>query len=140
MSQTKRLLVPFDPAKPEWNPSEFLIPAMRQGRPIFVGLTKGGEFKLGRVVFIGQAIGENDLFAKLVASGAKIESAEETLATFGQYVKKLQSLSSSFALFHYETDLLPAIYCVSCLVDACYESTKPPDSQGKGAILGENQC
>lgn len=92
MSKTKKLLVPFDPAKPTWNPSEFLIPALTEGKPAFAGLTNRKIYEFGRMVYIGMAVSENDLFAKLVDSGAFIENVDETLACLRSYVTQLQSL------------------------------------------------
>jgi hypothetical protein len=42
------------------------------------------------VVFIGVGITENDLFAKLVDSGARIESVKPTLQLLAEYIMQLQ--------------------------------------------------
>lgn len=93
MPQTKKLLVPFDPARPKWNPNEFLIPTFGEGRLVLTGLKHGKEYEFGRMVYIGEAISENDLFAKLVDSGAAIRNVDETLARLSSYVDQLQTLA-----------------------------------------------
>jgi hypothetical protein len=93
MSQTKKLLVAFNPERPEDPSSDFLIPFQTEGRTNLYGLKSGRDHTYGLMIYLGRAITENDLFSKLVDSGAKIESAEEgVLATLRQYVEKLQSL------------------------------------------------
>ncbi len=90
---TKRLLVPFDPARPEWNPREFLIPIIRNGKLRLVGLKKGSEFELGSVVFIGRSIDERELFDALVDSGLNLETPEQDeVAILAQYVAKVRLL------------------------------------------------
>ncbi len=91
MPNTKKLLVAFDPTKPEAQSSDFMIPWNREGRPVFLGLKSSKDFTYGMMVFVGRAVSENDLFAKLVDSGAFIENVEETLACLRSYVTQLQS-------------------------------------------------
>jgi hypothetical protein len=90
MSQTKKLLVPFDLSRPEWNPNEFLVPWFDQQRCYFRSLRNGNAFELGKIVYIGKAISENDLFAKLVDGGTIISDVESTLTTLRSYIDELQ--------------------------------------------------
>lgn len=92
MPDTKKLLVAFDPTKPEAQSSDFLVPWKSEGRPVFLGLKSRKHFGHGMMVFVGRAISENDLFARLVDSGTFIENVEETLACLRSYVTQLQSL------------------------------------------------
>jgi hypothetical protein len=89
---TKKLLVAFDPAKPDSQSSDFIIPWNREGQPVFLGLKSSKDCTYGLMVFVGRAVSENDLFAKLVDSGAFIENVEDTLACLRNYVTQLQSL------------------------------------------------
>ncbi|QDV29798.1 hypothetical protein Spb1_17150 [Planctopirus ephydatiae] len=92
MSSTMKMLVVFDPTKPDSQTTDFLIPWSRDGQRVFLGLKSGKESALGMMVFIGRSITENDLFAKLVDSGAVIPDVDETLALLRSYVERLQSL------------------------------------------------
>lgn len=92
MPDTKKLLVAFDPARPKSQSSDFLIPFQTEGRTILYGVKSESEQTHGLMVYLGRAITENDLFAKLVDSGAKIESVDDTLTHLRQYLEKLQSL------------------------------------------------
>lgn len=92
MSSTKKMLVAFDPTKPDAQTTDFLIPWSRDGQRVFLGLKSGKEAALGMMVFIGRSITENDLFAKLVDSGAVIPNVDDTLALLRSYLEGLQSL------------------------------------------------
>jgi len=92
MPETKKLLVVFDPANPRAQSSDFLIPWNLDGQPVFHGLKSGRDYSHGMMVFVGRAISENDLFAKLVDSGAFINNVDETLASLRSYIDQLQTL------------------------------------------------
>lgn len=91
MSSTKKLLVAFDPARPDAQSSDFLVPWHRDGQPEFLGLRSGKESALGMIVFVGRSVTENDLFATLVDSGAVIANVDEILALLRSYIESLQS-------------------------------------------------
>lgn len=92
MSTTKKMLVAFDPAKPDAQTSDFLIPWNRDGQRVLLGLKSGKESALGLMVFVGRSITENDLFAKVVDSGAIIANVGATLELFRSYLEGLQAL------------------------------------------------
>jgi hypothetical protein len=92
LPNTKKLLVAFDPVKPDSESSEFIIPWNREGQPVLLGLKSNKECTYGLMVFVGRAVSENDLFAKLVDTGIFIENVENTLACLRSYVMQLQSL------------------------------------------------
>ena len=92
MPETKKLLVMFDPATPDAQSSDFLIPWSREGQAVFLRLKSGREHKNGMMVFVGRLISEKDLFAKLVDSGAFVSSVEETLDNLRNYIDQLQAL------------------------------------------------
>lgn len=91
MSSTKKLLVAFDHVRPNARTNDFLIPWHRDGQPVLLGLKSGKESALGMMVFVGRSITENDLFAKLVDSGAVIANVDETLTLLRSYIEGLQS-------------------------------------------------
>ena len=92
MSSTMKLLVAFDPTKPDSQTTDFLIPWSRDGQRVFLGLKSGKEAALGMMVFIGRSITENDLFARLVDSGEVIPNVDETLTLLRSYLEELQLL------------------------------------------------
>lgn len=92
MPSTKKLLVPFNPAKPDKQTSDFLIPWDREGQRVLRGLKSGKEAALGMMVYIGISITENDVLAKLVDSGAVVPDIEATLVLLRSYLEELQSL------------------------------------------------
>lgn len=92
MPETKKLLVAFNPERPEVQSSDFLIPWNLESQPVFHGLKSGRDCTYGMMIFVGRAVSENDLFAKLVDSGASIKSVDNTLATLQSYISQLQGL------------------------------------------------
>jgi hypothetical protein len=92
MSSTKKLLVAFDPAKPDSKTTDFLVPWSRGGQRVLLGLKSGQEAALGMVVFIGRSVTEKDLFTKLVDSGAVIANVDETLHLLRSHLARLQTL------------------------------------------------
>jgi hypothetical protein len=90
MAQTRKLLVAFDPKDPQSHSSDYLVPVKRDGHACFCELKSGAFKQYGVVIFLGRSITENDLFAKLVESGAKIDSVSDTLALLGKYIETLQ--------------------------------------------------
>jgi len=92
MPETKKLLVAFNPDAHDVQSSDFLIPWSLERQPVFHGLKSGKDCVYGMMVFLGRAISENDLFAKLVDSGAIINSVDSTLATLRNYIDQLQTL------------------------------------------------
>ncbi|MFA6542993.1 MAG: hypothetical protein WCS99_01110 [Limisphaerales bacterium] len=86
---TKKLLVPFDESKPESGKSDFLAVVFDGTNPFFFGLRSRRFFTSGRVVYLGREITENDVFAKLVDSGRKIQDVDRTLKTLAAYVQQL---------------------------------------------------
>jgi|688.fasta_scaffold189523_3 hypothetical protein len=92
MSSTKKLLVAFDPAKPDSKTTDFLVPWSRGGQRVLLGLKSGQESALGMMVFIGRSVTEKDLFIRLVDSGALIANVDETLQWLRSYLDRLQAL------------------------------------------------
>jgi hypothetical protein len=78
---TKKLLVAFDPKKPDQRSSDFLVVVLEGTEPKLVGLKSKKTAVSGLMVYLGKEIKANDLFAKLVDTGRRIESVEQTLRT-----------------------------------------------------------
>lgn len=87
---TKKILVAYKPSKPETASSDFLVPATDSTGIFFFGLRSRTQSKQGQMVFIGKRITVNDVFAKLVDSGRKIENVDQTLLTLESYLRMLQ--------------------------------------------------
>lgn len=86
---SKKILTAFDPKKPTAKSSDFLCPVMEQGTPVFYGLKSKRVFTHGVVVFVGRTLTANDVFAKLVDSGRKIESVSQCLKDIESYLAAL---------------------------------------------------
>ena len=89
---TKKMLVAFDPAKPEKTSSDFLVPILDNGEFVFFGTNSKRNVFLGMVVFVGREVTVNDAFARLVDSGRKIPEVAETLDVVSNYLKKVSGL------------------------------------------------
>lgn len=88
---TKKLLVAYDESKPTAGQGDFLAVVFEGATPVFFGLRSRRTYKTGRMVFLGKEITEKEVFAKLVDSGRKIESVDQTLANLTAYVQQLGS-------------------------------------------------
>jgi hypothetical protein len=87
---TKTLLVTFNPSNPDAGAGDFVVPVLEDGRVFFVGMRSKKPSELGRMVYVGKDVTVNDLFAKLVDSGRKVPSVEQTLKMLTAYVVMLQ--------------------------------------------------
>lgn len=77
--QTRKLIAPIDLKKPDRNIRDFAYPAFIDNTWHLVGFNSGKIWQYGMIVFIGTAVTENDLFARIVDSGRKIESVRALL-------------------------------------------------------------
>ncbi len=93
LQTTRKLLVPFVPSDPERRSTDFLIPAPASDGPgyRFSGLTTGRPAMYGMMVFLGRSVSANDLFAKLVDTGAKIDDVPATIAAISVYLDAIQA-------------------------------------------------
>ncbi len=69
---------------------EFLIPFTGDERNGFRGIESGKSSQYGLMAFIGRDITANDIFAKLVDSGQKIDSVDAVLASITEFLEQLQ--------------------------------------------------
>ncbi len=107
-NMSKKLLVRFDPNRPEKQSSDFLAPISDGNRTVTLASLKNSKVsEYGLVVFTGRAVTSNDVFAKLVDSGKKIDSVDETLADFEAYVEQLRSFNIGNVLELKTNDSLP---------------------------------
>jgi hypothetical protein len=93
LQSTRKLLVPFVPSDPEKRSADFLIPVRAPDGTgyRFSGLTTGRPAMYGMMVFLGRSVSTNDLFAKLVDSGTKIDDVQVTIATISMYLDAIQA-------------------------------------------------
>lgn len=66
-----------------------LLPQKVGDKVIFVGLTTGKVFEHGMMVMAGRDVTNDDLFAKFVEIGTKIDSVAETLDPIDVYIEQL---------------------------------------------------
>jgi hypothetical protein len=103
MPETKKLLVAFDPERPDDASSDFLVPLHFKGRTFLHGLKSGNEQRYGLMVYIGRSISEDDLLAKLLDSRPEIKSDDTLLESFRRYVASLQALRIGNVVRLYDT-------------------------------------
>ena len=92
MPTTKKLIVRFDDDLKEPCSGDFLIPRLEDDRVTFRGIKSGEIGKYGMVVYIGLEVKENDLFAKLVDSGAYIPNVDKTLALIASFLEAMKTV------------------------------------------------
>jgi hypothetical protein len=87
---TKKLLVAYDPLKSEPISGDFLAPINDSTGLFLFGLRSKRQSDNGAMSYLGRAITVNDVFAKLVDSGRKIENVGQTLAALEAYLRMCQ--------------------------------------------------
>ncbi|TQF67879.1 hypothetical protein [Pseudoalteromonas luteoviolacea] len=95
---TKKLMVAFNPKKPNFKYSDFLLPIVVDGEAKLLGLSSGKYFEYGMVIMAGKEVSVNDIFAKLVDLGTKIDDVDATLVNISQYVNMLKGFKISNVL------------------------------------------
>lgn len=86
------MLVAFDPGKPKKPSSGFLVPVVWDGRVALFGTSSKQIVRCGMVIYLGQEVSANDLFARLVDSGCKVPAVEEALRLISAYIDEIHSL------------------------------------------------
>jgi hypothetical protein len=92
MSDTKKVLVRFDPSNPDQQSSDFLVPATVDAGLRLVGTRSHKVASYGMVVLTSRAVTSNDLFAKMVDSGLKILDVDTALSLLSRFVESLSNL------------------------------------------------
>ena len=93
MAESKKVLVAFDPERPEKSSSDFLVPIRTDlGKIRFLGTRSRRTVRYGMAVLTGRAITENDLFAKLVDTGRKVPSVADTLQVLAKFLDAMKSV------------------------------------------------
>jgi hypothetical protein len=87
---TKKLLVRFNPKAPDKASSDFVVPVQDGEESVFFGLKSRRASKTGVMVYVGREVSVNDLFARLVDSGRRIENVHKTLDVLQDYIQMLQ--------------------------------------------------
>lgn len=94
MSETKKMLVAFDPARLESRSTDFLVPWKHEDRLVLLGLKSKKNRQLGLVVYTGRAVSEKDLFARIVDLGLLIPSVDKAMDLLRLYNDAMRSLKS----------------------------------------------
>ena len=115
---TKKILVPYDLNNPKRDYNGYLYPNINSLEiNSFVEVEKNKEWKVGRVVYVGKTITKNDVFAKIVDSGNRIESVNSLLQLLDEYLNQISLFkigdivgirytNNSFELFDYKRTVM----------------------------------
>lgn len=87
---TKKLPVSISYGDVQAKCNEFLIPAMDAGFSGFRGVKSGRLYTYGALSFLGKEITINDVFARLVDSGHRIDDVDATLKMLDAYFAAVQ--------------------------------------------------
>jgi hypothetical protein len=90
--KTKKMLVAFDERKASSLRGDFLVVVCADEKYLFWGVKSRQFYDAGLMVFVGIEISESEVFAKLVDSGWKIASVDDTLKTIEAYIDQLSEL------------------------------------------------
>lgn len=89
----KKMLVRFNPRRPESRSSEFLaVLRNAHGTPALIGLKSKDEVQYGLIVYTGREVTPEDIFSKMVDAGVAIKSVDGVLADLSHYVDELREL------------------------------------------------
>ena len=93
MAQSRKVVVAFDPEKPDKSSSDFLVPVQGESGDIeFFGTRSKKTVRYGTVILTSRAITENDLFAKLVDTGRKVPNVANTLEVLANFLEAMKSV------------------------------------------------
>lgn len=91
MVDSKKVLVAFDPDNSNAQSSDFLVPVQLEGGNMaLLGCRSGKLWKYGMVVLTSRAVNKNDIFARLVEAGHKVQSVDACLSRLELFVEKLR--------------------------------------------------
>ena len=123
-AKAKKLVVAFDPAKPDQASSDFLVPVVEEARVVFFGTRSRKIVRHGMVVFVGQEVTVSDVFARLVDSGRRVPSVAESLALIANYLNDINAKSIGQVVQIVENARSPS--CVLEVVQIARPSRKRP--------------
>ena len=93
MAESKKVLVAFDPEKPDKSSSDFLVPVKNDSGEIeFLGTRSTKSLRYGMVILTSRAVTENDLFAKLVDTGRKVPNVADALDTLCKFLDAMKTV------------------------------------------------
>ncbi|MEK6154536.1 hypothetical protein WIW50_14800 [Flavobacteriaceae bacterium 3-367] len=90
--KTKKMLVPIDLDNPNKDVNDFLYPVFIENEFVFKGVKYGKIWKHGIISFIGKEISKNDVFARIVDSGNKIDNVKELVSYLDAYIEQVKIL------------------------------------------------
>ncbi len=92
-TSVKKMLVPFDEKNPGKVSRDFIYPETAGSDVFFTGIKKTKKWNKGMVVYTGKDITANDLFAKIVDSGKKIDSVQRFVDDLREYLLQVSEFS-----------------------------------------------
>jgi hypothetical protein len=88
----KKMLVPFDETQPSKQIKDFVYPEMFSDGIALVGIAKQKKWNKAMVVYTARDITANDVFARIVDAGIKIDSVDNLFNNLESYVRQLENL------------------------------------------------
>jgi hypothetical protein len=93
MGSSKKVVVAFDPEKPEKSSSDFLVPVVTEkGEVEFLGTKSGANLRYGLVILTSRSVSENDLFAKLVDTGRAVANVADCLKLLSNFLDAMSTV------------------------------------------------
>jgi hypothetical protein len=93
VAESKKVVVAFDPEKPEKSSSDFLVPVHNDSGGVeFLGTRSRRTIPYGMVILTSRVLTENDLFAKLVDTGRKVASVDDTLVLLANFLEAMKTV------------------------------------------------
>ena len=89
---SKKMLRSVSSPDEQFSETDFLVIIWQNEKPYFWGTRSKKIQRLGQVVYVGIEVSANDVFAKLVDSGIKIEDVEKTLDDIKEYLNMVKDL------------------------------------------------
>ncbi len=90
---TKKMLVPFSLEKASPIGKSFVVPIHNGDNKVFVSLNSLKPVEFGAVVYVGRELSSEEVFAKIVESGAKIlPSVDDQMSMIHDYLAQLPTL------------------------------------------------
>lgn len=88
--KTKKLIVAYNPDKPDSRTTNFIVPLNIDGKRTFISIKNGKPADYGLVVFVGKDVMANHIFEKL--KSLNVDGVEDGLLQIEAYIDSVSRL------------------------------------------------